>query len=55
MPNDAKNHPWFGLSLFKKGFGGQAKEYIKTQDFVINPKFWLSFIVESLRKIKRGL
>jgi len=55
VPDDAKNHPWYGLSLFKKGFGGQTKEYIKTQDFVVNRKYWLSFIVEKLRKIKRGL
>jgi lipid II:glycine glycyltransferase (peptidoglycan interpeptide bridge formation enzyme) len=27
-----KNHPWYGLSLFKKGFGGHKKEYVKTQD-----------------------
>lgn len=55
VPDNAKKHPWHGLSLFKKGFGGKSKEYIKTQDFIINPKYWLSFIVESVRKIKRRL
>ncbi len=55
VSNDAKNHPWFGLSLFKKGFGGKNKEYIQTQDYIIDFKYWISFIVESLRKIKRGL
>ncbi len=55
VPDDAKNHPWYGLSLFKKGFGGKNKEYIKTQDLVINPKYWLLFIIEILRKMRRGL
>jgi len=55
VPDNAKNHPWYGLSLFKKGFGGKNKEYIKTQDFVVDSKYWLSFLIESLRKIMRGL
>ncbi|XOB40665.1 MAG: lipid II:glycine glycyltransferase FemX [Candidatus Nealsonbacteria bacterium] len=55
VSDNAKKHPWLGLSLFKKGFGGKSKEYVKTQDFVINKKYWLSFIIESLRKIRRGL
>jgi len=55
VSDNTKKHPWFGLSLFKKGFGGQAKESIKTQDFVVNKRYWLSFLVEILRRIKRGL
>ena len=48
-------HPWYGLSLFKMGFGGRSKEYIKSQDFVISQKYWLNYIIEKLRKFKRGL
>ena len=48
-------HPWAGLSLFKMGFGGQRKEYVKTQDFIISKKYWLNYIIESARRIKRGL
>jgi len=48
-------HPWAGLSLFKMGFGGYKKEYVKTQDLPLNFKYWLSFLVEKIRKIKRGL
>jgi lipid II:glycine glycyltransferase (peptidoglycan interpeptide bridge formation enzyme) len=48
-------HPWAGLTLFKIGFGGYKKEYLKTQDLVISKKYWLNFIVEKLRKVKRGL
>lgn len=50
-----KKHPWAGLSLFKMGFGGESKECLKTQDFVISNNYWLSFFIEKLRKIKRGL
>jgi lipid II:glycine glycyltransferase (peptidoglycan interpeptide bridge formation enzyme) len=49
------NHPWAGLTLFKIGFGGYKKEYVKTQDLIISKKYWLNFIVEKLRKVKRGL
>ncbi len=48
-------HPWAGLSLFKMGFGGSIKEYVKTQDYIISQKYWLNYIIEKLRKIKRNL
>ena len=50
-----KKHPWAGLTLFKMGFGGHSKKYVKTQDFVTSSKYWPSFILEKMRKIKRGL
>lgn len=54
-PKEKKNHPWAGLTLFKMGFGGYQKEYVKTQDFVLSKKYWLTFLFEKLRKAKRGL
>ena len=48
-------HPWLGLTLFKTGFGGERKEYIRTQDFPLTLKYWFNFLVEKLRKIKRNL
>jgi peptidoglycan pentaglycine glycine transferase (the first glycine) len=51
----AKNHPWAGLSLFKKGFGGYKKEYVKTQDYPLSLRYWPTFIFEELRKKKRNL
>ncbi len=50
----SKEHPWWGLSLFKKGFGGYKKEYVKTQDLVLNPRYWLNWGIEKIRKKKRG-
>ena len=54
-PFKKSKHPWAGLSLFKMGFGGCRKEYIKTQDFIISPKYWLNYIIETIRKRKRNL
>jgi lipid II:glycine glycyltransferase (peptidoglycan interpeptide bridge formation enzyme) len=50
-----KRHPWYGLSMFKIGFGGCIKEYIKTQDLVISPQYWVNYVIEFLRKRKRKL
>jgi lipid II:glycine glycyltransferase (peptidoglycan interpeptide bridge formation enzyme) len=48
-------HPWAGLTLFKMGFGGEKKEYVKTQDFPISKKYWICYLIEKIRKKKRGL
>jgi lipid II:glycine glycyltransferase (peptidoglycan interpeptide bridge formation enzyme) len=48
-------HPWAGLTLFKMGFGGYRKEYVKTRDFSLSPLYWLTYFFEKMRKIKRGL
>ncbi|HDZ54538.1 MAG TPA: peptidoglycan bridge formation glycyltransferase FemA/FemB family protein [Candidatus Nealsonbacteria bacterium] len=52
---DSSRHPWAGLTLFKKGFGGYEKEYVKTQDLPLSKKYWLNYFVEKLRKTRRGL
>jgi len=48
-------HPWAGLSLFKMGFGGYKKVYTRTQDFIISGGYWLNYIIEKFRKLKRNL
>ncbi|MCG2689751.1 peptidoglycan bridge formation glycyltransferase FemA/FemB family protein [Candidatus Parcubacteria bacterium] len=50
-----KKHPWAGLSLFKMGFGGYAKEYLKTQDLPLSKRYYLTRYFEFLRKWKRHL
>jgi lipid II:glycine glycyltransferase (peptidoglycan interpeptide bridge formation enzyme) len=47
-------HPWYGLSRFKKGFGGYKKELLHCQDLPLNKKYAITCMVETLRKIKRG-
>jgi len=53
-PQKNPKHPWAGPTLFKMGFGGQAHKYVKTQDFPLSKKYWLTYFFEKLRKIKRG-
>lgn len=48
-------HPWYGLSQFKKGFGGGAKKYLHCQDRIINcQKYWLNYGIETWRRWKKG-
>lgn len=55
-PNDNPKHPWYGLSLFKKGFGGKQVDFLHAQDYPLRRwKYYLNFIFEILRKLKRGL
>lgn len=54
-PEKFRNHPWSGPTLFKMGFGGYKQEFVKTQDFVLSNKYWLNYIIEKIRKFKRGL
>ncbi len=49
------NHPWAGLTLFKKGFGGFAYAYLPAQDLPLTSRYWLSFLVEKMRKVRRHL
>jgi len=54
-PKKEPRHPWAGPTLFKMGFGGYKKEYVKTQDLPISKKYWLSYTIEKIRKSKRRL
>lgn len=51
--DENKNHPWAGLSLFKKGFGGQQFDYLHAQDKPLKPTYFLTWIIETLRRLKR--
>jgi lipid II:glycine glycyltransferase (peptidoglycan interpeptide bridge formation enzyme) len=53
-PENNASHRFSGLSLFKRGFGGQDFEYLHAQDLIINkPKYLLNYLIESFRKIVR--
>lgn len=49
-----KKHPFYGITLFKKGFGGEIKYLLPAQDLKISSKYYLTFIIESIRRIRRG-
>ena len=47
-------HPWAGLSKFKKGFGGYKKSFLHCQDLPLNKKYLITWLIETVRKVKRG-
>ncbi len=53
-PSISKNHPWFGLTLFKTGFGGERREFIHAQDLPLSPKYWKTYLIESVSKRLKG-
>lgn len=54
-PENDPNHPWKGLTLFKKGFGGQGISYLPTQDYIISPRYALTYVYEKWLRWKRGV
>lgn len=53
-PEEKPNHPWKGLTFFKKGFGGYAKRYNATTDIPVSKKYWLTHIYEKIQKRQKG-
>lgn len=53
--NAPKNHPWAGITLFKKGFGGFQTDYIHAQDLPLSWKYWINWGIETIRKRRRNL
>lgn len=47
-------HPWHGLTLFKKGFGGHEMEFMHASDLPISPLYMIPYTVETIRKIRKG-
>ncbi|MBI4039560.1 peptidoglycan bridge formation glycyltransferase FemA/FemB family protein [Candidatus Daviesbacteria bacterium] len=55
-PLNQTKHRFYRISLFKRGFGGEEIEYLHAQDLVINRVgYWVNYLVETIRKIIRGL
>ncbi|MEF8847224.1 MAG: peptidoglycan bridge formation glycyltransferase FemA/FemB family protein [Candidatus Paceibacterota bacterium] len=55
-PEDASDaHPWSGLTLFKTGFGGKRKKYVKTRDYPFSLRYWPTYWFEKLRRKNRNL
>lgn len=52
---DNPNHPWAGLTLFKKGFGGFRTDYLHAQDMPLSKRYLLSWIVDAIRMRRRGV
>ena len=48
-PSDNKNHPWAGVTRFKKQFGGGVRTYPREQEVILRP--FLKRAIEWKRKI----
>ena len=53
-PENKANHPWRGITLFKKGFGGGEVEYIHAHDLPVSPFYVVARAIESIRRLSRG-
>ena len=50
-PEEEKNHRFYGISIFKRGFGGEDFAYLHAQDLVINKsKYLINSLIENGRK-----
>ena len=55
-PEGETKHRFYGVSVFKRGFGGQDMEYIHARDLVIDwPRYAVNWVIEITRRITRGL
>lgn len=51
--NDTK-HRYYGVSVFKRGFGVEDLKYTPAHDLIISPsKYLLTWLVETLRRLRR--
>lgn len=53
-PENIVNHPWAGLTLYKRGFGGFSEDYLHAQDLILNYRYYINFVVEKIRRLKRN-
>jgi peptidoglycan pentaglycine glycine transferase (the first glycine) len=53
-PEDKPNHPWRGITLFKKGFGGREINYIHAHDLPTSPLYPIPWAIETIRRKRRG-
>lgn len=52
--NAQPTHPFYGLSHFKRGFGGMMKPLLPCQDLPLSSRYALTWAVETIRKHRRG-
>jgi len=53
-PDTEPKHPWFGLSAFKKGFGGFELQTIHAYDFPVSWRYGILYLIEWVRKQQKG-
>ena len=53
-PDNNPKHPLHGVSDFKRKWGWYDFFLVHAQDLVVSPKYWVTWGIETLRRIKRG-
>lgn len=53
-PDAGPKHPFFGITHFKKGFGGEERQLLPCHDLPISPWYWINWTIETLRRLWRG-
>lgn len=53
-PPDQPRHPWQNITLFKMGFGGQSMRFTHACDLPVSSWYPITYLIETIRKIKRG-
>ncbi len=53
-PQNQPNHPWQGITLFKKGFGGHELSFLHAHDYPVSAFYILPKAIETFRRIKKG-
>ena len=53
-PEGVKKHPFAGVTLFKRGFGGELLELTHCMDVPVNSRYYLTRAFETFRKWRRG-
>lgn len=54
-PVDNPRHRFWGVTLFKMGFGGERVDFLHAQDFPVSPTYWATYAFETLRRVRRRL
>lgn len=52
---DDPNHRFAGVTLFKKGFGGERLDWLHAHDLPISIKYWITYVFETVRRLRRHL
>ena len=52
-PDDNPNHPLQGVTWFKRKWWGYDYFLVHAHDLVVSPKYWITWIIETARRIKR--
>ncbi|MFI5282702.1 MAG: lipid II:glycine glycyltransferase FemX [Candidatus Dormibacterales bacterium] len=53
--NEDPRNPLHGTTLFKRGFGGESVTYVGAWDYPFGSRYWLVWVVETIRRRIRRL